>query len=839
MTRRFRCLFLSVALGAWLAAALAASAQSTITNFAGLAGLAGSADGSASAARFTSPAAVAVDSSGNVYVVESVNNTLRVITALGDVTTLAGTAGVSGGTDSTNSAASFKTPSGVAVDTAGNIYIADYGNHTIRKVTAAGSVSTLAGLAGSAGSADGPGATARFSSPAGVAVDSAGNVYVADTANSTLRKITSGGVVSTLAGTAGSFGSADGTGAAAQFFLPFGVAVDSGGTVYVADTYNQTIRKVTAGGVVTTFAGLKGAPGSADGTGTAAQFRSPRSVAVDSAGNVFVADYDNDVIRKISASGVVITLAGMAGSQGSTDADGTSARFRGPSGVAVDIAGNLYIADSGNHTIRRGLKPSAPAISTQPVSQTIIPNGNVTFIVSATGGGTLYYQWRKDGTNLSGQVNASLTLFNAQTNQAGAYSVVVSNTTASVISQAAQLAFYTNFTNTVLGGVVVDALTGQPRPNVAVSIAGTNVTSGVNGTFLFNAVPALPVTLLGTLSGYAPFSDTLNLQVGVSNHYEFAISPQLTDANSFRLVLLWGASPTDLDSHLTTPLIGGQNYHVYYSDRGSVLSAPFANLDVDDVTSYGPETITITNFSPGTYTYYIHQYSSAGSFATSGSTARIYTSAGLLSTLPVPTTGSGRYWYVCQIDGQTKAVTVLNYLSNSPPATPSGPASITTQPLSVTATAGASTSFAVIASGGGPVYFQWRRDGTNITDATNSLLSLPFVSRASAGLLSVLVTNASGGEVSVGALLRVLGATQFDPLQPQPGGTVHLRFGDLGGFPLTTQNFAGFQVQVNTNLLTTNWVPLTNVFQVINGKIELDDPGALQQPRRFYRVIER
>ncbi len=837
MKRRIR--FLPVVLGLWLAASLAAFAQSTITQFAGATGNAGSADGSASTARFTSPAAVAVDASGNVFVVESVNNTLRLITALGDVTTLAGSAGVSGGTDGTGSAASFKTPSGVAVDTGGNLYVADYGNHTIRRINSAGVVTTFAGLAGASGSADGTGAAARFSSPAGVAVDGAGNVYVADTANSTIRKITPGGVVSTLAGTAGSFGSADGTGAAARFFLPFGVAVDSGGTVYVADTYNQVIRVVTAGGVVTTLAGMKGSPGSVDGTGTAAQFRSPRSVAVDATGSLYVADYDNDVIRKLSSGGVVTTLAGSAGSQGSTDADGSSARFRGPSGVAVDIAGNIYIADSGNHTIRRGLKPSAPAITTQPVSQTIVTNGTVSFVVSATGGGTLYYQWRKDGTNLGGQVNATLTLFNAQLSQAGAYSVVVSNTTASIVSQSAQLAFYTNYTNTVLGGVVVDALTGQPRPNVNVSIAGTNVTSGVGGTFHFNAVPALPVTLLGTFSGYSPFSDTLNLQVGISNHYEFAVSPQITDANSFRLVLLWGDSPSDLDSHLTTPLVGGQNYHVYYASRGSVLGAPFANLDVDDVNGKGPETITITNFSPGTYTYYIHQFTTEGSFATSAAVARIYTSAGLFATLPVPTTGSGRYWYVCQIDGQTKAVTVLNYLASSPPVTPSGPASITTQPLSVTATAGGGASFAVVASGGGPVFFQWRRDGTNITDATNSLLSLPFVSRANAGVLSVLVTNATGGEVSANAVLRVLGPTRLDPLEPQPGGTARLRFADLGGFPLTTQNFAGFTVQVNTNLATTNWVALTNGFQIINGKLEVDDPGALQQPRRFYRVIER
>lgn len=839
MKRRFRFHFSLLALAVWLAGSLAASAQSTITNFAGLAGNAGSTDGAGSSARFNSPTGVAVDSSGNVYVVESVNNTLRVITAVSDVTTLAGTAGTVGSTDSTNSAARFKTPSSVAVDTSGNIYIADYGNHTIRKVTSTGTVTTFAGLAGSPGTADGTGTAARFNSPAGVAVDSSGNVYVADAANCCIRKITPGGGVTTLAGTAGTFGTTDGTGAAARFFLPFGVAVDSSGSVYVADTYNQTIRKVTAGGVVTTFAGTAGSPGSTDGTGTAALFRSPRSVAVDSSGNVFVADYDNDVIRKISSAGVVLTLAGSAGVKGSTDADGAAARFRGPSGIAVDIAGNIYIADSGNHTIRRGLKPSAPNITVQPVSQTIVTNGTVTFYVTATGGGTLYYQWRKDGTNLSSQVSSSLSLVNAQTNQAGAYSVVVSNSTASVVSQSAQLSFYTNYTNTVLGGIVFDALNGQPRPNVVVSVAGTNITSGVDGSFHFTAVPALPVTLVGSLSGYAPFSDTLNLQVGVSNHYEFAISPQLTDANSFRLVLNWGASPTDLDSHLQTPFIGGQTYHVYYGDRGTVSGAPFANLDVDDTSSYGPETITITNLSPGTYTYYIHQFSSAGSFDASSATARIYTSAGLFSTLPVPTSGSGRYWYVCQIDGLTRAVTVLNYLSNSPPATPTGPVTISSQPQSVTATAGTNVSFAVVVNGGSPVFFQWRRDGTNVSDATNSLLSLPFVSRATAGAFSVLVTNASGSELSSSALLRVLAPTLFDPLQLQSGGTVRLRFGDLGGFPLATQNFSGFEVQVNTNLFTTNWVRLTNSFQVVNGKIEVDDPGVLQQPHRFYRVIER
>ena len=225
---------------------------------------------------------------------------------------------------------------------------------TIRKVTPGGVVTTLAGLAGSSGSADGMGSAARFSGPCGVAVDSAGNVYVADEGNNTIRKVTPGGVVTTLAGLAGSSGSADGTGSAARFNMPYGVAVDSAGNVYVADSYNDTIRKVTAGGVVTTLAGLAGSSGSADGTGSAAQFDLPMGVAVDSAGNVYVGDCENSTIRKVTAGGVVTTLAGQPGSSGNNDGVGSAARFYGPRGVAVDSAGKVYVADLWNNTIRIG-----------------------------------------------------------------------------------------------------------------------------------------------------------------------------------------------------------------------------------------------------------------------------------------------------------------------------------------------------------------------------------------------------------------------------------------------------------------------------------------------------
>ncbi len=320
-----------------------------VTTLAGWAGLPGSADGTA--AYFHDPHGVAVDGSGNIYVADTSNHTIRKIAQAGGVTTLAGMAASPGSADGTGTAARFDSPYGVAVDGSGNSYVADEGNLTIRKITPAGVVTTLAGTAGSRGNADGAGSAARFNNPHGVAVDGSGNVYVADTSNHTIRKITPAGVVTTLAGTAGSRGSADGTGSAARFYSPYGAAVDGSGNVYVADTWNYTIRKITPAGVVTTLAGTANSSGSADGTSSAARFKYPRGVAVDGSGNVYVADEGNQMIRKITPTGAVTTLAGTAGSFGSTDGTGSAAQFYSPTGVAADSSSNIYVADA--NTIRK------------------------------------------------------------------------------------------------------------------------------------------------------------------------------------------------------------------------------------------------------------------------------------------------------------------------------------------------------------------------------------------------------------------------------------------------------------------------------------------------------
>jgi sugar lactone lactonase YvrE len=349
-----------------------------VTTLAGAAGNAGSANGTGSAALFYWAAGVAVDTNGNVYVADSGNNTIRKVTPSGQVTTLAGLAGKAGSADGTGSAARFNWPSFMAVDSAGNLYVADEHNDTIRKVTPVGTnwvVTTLAGLPGSAGSANGTGSAARFNWPSGVAVDSVGNLYVADFLNDTIRKVTPVGtnwVVTTLAGLAGNAGSANGTGSAARFYYPNAVAVDTNGNVYVADSGNNTIRKVTPAGVVTTLAGLAGSPGSADGTNSAARFSWPTCLAVDMAGNVYVSDELNDTMRKVTPVGtnwVVTTLAGLAGYIAEIDGTGSAARFNDQAGVAVDSAANLYVADWGNFTIRKGFPASSvPAAMLQPPS---------------------------------------------------------------------------------------------------------------------------------------------------------------------------------------------------------------------------------------------------------------------------------------------------------------------------------------------------------------------------------------------------------------------------------------------------------------------------------------
>ena len=358
---------------AWACGLLSASVATargesfTFTTLAGSAGNFGSTDGTNGTARFLSPTGAALDSATNLYVTDG--NAIRRLSQSGTnwvVSTLAGVAGQHGAFDGTNSSARFNFPNDVAVDGAGNLYVADTYNDDIRKVTPVGTnwvVSTIAGVAGTNGPADGTNSGARFNNPYGIALDGAGNLYVADTGNNTIRKVAPAGtnwVVSTIAGQAGPGGSADGTNATARFNGPAALAVDSTNNIYVADFGNNTIRKVTPMGtnwVVSTLAGLALASGSADGTNNNARFNQPQGIAVDAGGRLYVADSGNDTIRKLRPAGtnwIVTTLAGLAGATGSADGTGSAARFNSPDGIAIDSGGSAYVVDAGNFTVRLG-----------------------------------------------------------------------------------------------------------------------------------------------------------------------------------------------------------------------------------------------------------------------------------------------------------------------------------------------------------------------------------------------------------------------------------------------------------------------------------------------------
>jgi hypothetical protein len=333
------------------------------------------------------------------------------------VTTAAGSPGDAGYVNGPLALARFNQPQSVAVDAGGNLYVADTGNAAVRKITPDGLVSTLteglsrpvsiavdaatniyvveqsshvigrmtpggtyshfAGLAFNPGGADGTGSEARFSDPTGVAVDAAGNLFVSE--KSTIRKITSSAVVSTIAGQFGVFGSANGVGTNALFNLPRGLTVDTAGNLYIVDS-NQLIRKISAEGVVTTVAGRLGSPGPLDGNGADASFRYPSGIGVLADGTLIVVDGStyppgNNTIRKISLTGAVTTILGQAGTSGSVDGIGREARFNSPAQMAVDPAGRFYLADTGNSTIRLGQIAFPPA----PVLEFALGENQMTF----------------------------------------------------------------------------------------------------------------------------------------------------------------------------------------------------------------------------------------------------------------------------------------------------------------------------------------------------------------------------------------------------------------------------------------------------------------------------
>lgn len=528
--------------------------------FAGSLGAKGSEDGLGPLARFNRPGCLALDSSNNLYVADYGNHLIRKVSKNGMVTTVAGCAGVSGAINGAGSSARFNNPMGVGVDRDGTLYVADSGNHTLRKITLDGVVSTLAGTTGVAGTSDGVGSLASFTGPYGVAVDGAGNVYVADSMWVPIRKVTPQALVTTLVGTPGGFSvaldrygrpvvasdagvqfsglngrvvlaphwkgrttgfhmqtngfvtqSPQGVTVDSDFTIYFtmspawagdstlyansgvykvsqdglvssvsgadydyrtqsrvlsqggaGCALDVNGVLYVAG--NQVISKILADGTVIEMAGAAGISGSNDGIGTSARFNNPSGVAIDVSGNIYVADTGNHTIRKLTRGSVVTTVAGRAGVSGSSDGVGDAVRFLGPTSLAFDKAGELYVADTGNSTIRKISKEGV--VSTFAGSADIATMSNI----AATTSGVASTQ------------NMATTAANSAT----------AANTAAIGNTAVTTAGTTITTNTAIGNASTDSATsGNTAANT--SNTGNSASSTATGTYTVNSY-SIPTT---------------------------------------------------------------------------------------------------------------------------------------------------------------------------------------------------------------------------------------------------------------------------------------------------------------------------------------------------------
>lgn len=714
-------------------AQLSISLGTVFSTIAGQPGIMGSSDGIGSAALFRAPNAIVVDAAGNAYVSDAANHVIRKITTAGVVTTLAGSAGLSGTSDGVGSAARFNTPSGVAVDTAGNVYVADSGNHMIRMITPAGSVSTIAGTPLSLGSTDGVGSAARFSYPSGIAIDAFGTLYVADTLNQTIRKITGGMLVTTFAGAAGSPGTADGTGSAARFGFPNSLAVDTAFNVYVADSQNHTIRKINAAGSVVTLAGSPGAPGAVNGLGAAARFNRPNGIAVDAAGNVYVADGGSHTLRRITAFGDVTTLAGLAGTPGSADGSGSTVRFNQPYGVALDSAGNIYVADTFNHTIRRSGGLTAPQIVTAPQNQVVAEGGTVTFTAVASGGPAPGYQWQRraagadtfvnltDGGNYIGSATATLTVAAATAAMNGdEFRVVASN--------------LVNPPATSSGAT----LTVAPAP-VITSAGSATFRAQQSGSFTITATSTRPVTFSAT---GLPSWLTLNPSTGVLSG-----TPPDTSGSPFNLTITanigTGTSTAASQSFILT-VESAQVPPAITTHPGSLAINRGENA-----------TFTVVATGTGPLSY---QWRRDGA-SISGATAATYTVA---NAQPLH---AGLYSVtVTNPHGSTNSF-AASLLVNAPPI-------LLSQPRTQTALAGSAVTFAIQVAGPTGSTFQWRLNGVAIPGANGATYNIGSVSAADAGTYDVVVTNSLGSTVSSMAQLTIATAPVAPVFTLQPAHRV-------------------------------------------------------------------
>lgn len=738
---------------------------------------------------------------GSVYTADSIKNTIN--KDLKDV--VAGTAGISGSADGPAASSSFLNPGGLAVDDFGNIYIADTGNHTIRKISSTGIVSTLAGAVGNAGSSNGVGATARFFSPRGMAVDGSGVIYVADTGSHTIRKIDTSGIVSTIAGAVGVSGAIDGIGASATFNSPNSLAIDNLGNIYVADSGNSSVRKITAAGTVTTLAKLNSGVLSA--------------ITVDNSGNIFIRASSD--IYQIPSIGSVRKLY-LGGYNTSGTQFGFPPMIFKPSGLASDSYGNIYWLNSGSDSgvnIAYPYYPVSINSSTGISDLTLEAGASAQLSVSASGSNLNYFWFDTEGyaaganggkikKGISDSSTAVLvgTLFSGSSSyyyyeNSGSFGVTVWN-----VGSVATLT--ANLTIKIAPPTIIT------QPKSIISVAGQTTVFSVFCTStatrpIFAGAPTF--SYVWKLNGI-PIPDAPD-----SNKYTIS-NTRSADVGNYSVTITetnqsYGSnSVTSATAALTVippvaPVITTQPQALSVKVAASATLCVTATGAPDPTYQWKKDGVAITGATSATYTlssvaikdagdYTVVVTNSAGSVISNAATLTITATviAPAITTQPVPVTvisgaaasmsvvasGTAPLAYQWYLDGSTiSGANAATYtlpsastrdagsytcvISNSAGSVTSSAASltvntsptITTQPTTQTVIAGSAVTLSVNATGNPAVSYQWRKDGVNLNGATSNTLSLPSVTSANAGSYTCVITNSIGSVTTNVATLTV------------------------------------------------------------------------------------